>query len=185
MPVKGQVITDKFTGDIVEFMETSADTGGVYVRMKLTRKTKNPFSDDHIHVLQDESFQILSGRMAYVIDGETRYVDSGEEITLPKNKAHNHFNPDDEPLVYIQTFTPGLDMDFFFENMFGMINDGKIRNGKIPFPQKIATGRYLQSPTRQASIPMGLQNVMINLLGPIVRMLGYRALYEQYTGQEK
>ena len=185
MPTKGQKLVDKFTGDTIEFIETSSDTNGERVTMKVTLKSKGQTVDDHIHILQEESFKMLSGRMTYFLDGEKHFIDTGEEVVLPKNKAHNHYNTDDKLAVYIQTITPGIDVDLFIENLFGMVNDGRVKDGKLPFLQAMVTGKYLDSPSRLASIPMGVQNFLINVLGPIARLFGYRAIYKEYTGIEK
>jgi quercetin dioxygenase-like cupin family protein len=185
MPTKGQKLIDRFTGDTIEFLETSADTNGERVTLKVTLKSKGQTVDDHIHILQEESFKILSGRMTYFLDGEEHHLNEGEEVTLPKNKAHNHYNMDDKPAEYIQTISPGIDVDLFLENLFGMINDGKVKDGKLPFLQAMVTGKYLESPSRLASIPIGPQNFLINTLGPLSRLFGYRAIYKKYTGVEK
>ena len=185
MPTKGQKLVDKFNGDTIEFIETSSDTNGERVTFKVTLKSKGQTVDDHYHILQEESFKVLSGRMTYFLDGKQHNIKAGEEVTLPKNKPHNHYNMDDEPVEYIQTITPGIDVDFFIENLFGMINDGKVKDGKLPFLQAMVTGKYLESSSRLASIPPGLQNILINILGPIARLFGYRAIYKKYTGIEK
>lgn len=65
MPTKGQKLVDRFTGDTIEFLETSAVTNGERVTLKVTLKSKGQTVDDHIHILQEESFKILSGRMTY------------------------------------------------------------------------------------------------------------------------
>ncbi|MFI1745791.1 cupin domain-containing protein [Thalassobellus sediminis] len=185
MPTKGQILVDKFTGDTFEFIETSEDTNGERVTIKVTLFSKGQTVDDHIHILQDESFKALSGTMTYFIDGKEYQLNKGEEVTLPKNKAHNHYNTNDQPAEYIQTITPGIDIDLFIENLIGMTNDGKVKNGKFPFLQAMVTGKYLESPSRLASIPMGLQNFLINTLGPLARLFGYRAIYKKYVGIEK
>ena len=185
MPSQGQKLVDKFTGDTIEFLESSSDTIGERVTLKVTLKSKGQTVDDHIHLLQEESFKILSGRMTYFLDGEERFADVGDEIVLPKNKPHNHYNTSDEPAEYIQTITPGIDVDLFLENLFGMINDGKVKDGKLPFLQAMVTGKYLESPSRLAAIPMGPQDFLINTLGPLARLFGYRAIYKKYTGVEK
>lgn len=185
MPVKGQKLVDKFTGDSFEFLETSADTNGERVTVKVILKSKGQTVDDHLHILQDEKFEILSGKMTYFLDGKEHHIEAGEEVVLPKNKAHNHYNTSDEPTEYIQTITPGIDVDLFLENLFGMINDGKVKDGKLPFLQAMVTGKYLESPSRLAAIPMGVQNVLMNIIGPIARLFGYRAIYKKYTGVEK
>ncbi|MFD2726502.1 cupin domain-containing protein [Hyunsoonleella rubra] len=185
MPTKGQKVVDQFSGDTIEFLETSADTNGERVTMKVTLKSKGQTVDDHIHILQEETFKILSGRMTYFLDGQQHYLNAGEEVTLPKNEAHNHYNTDDAPVEYIQTITPGIDVDLFIENLFGMINDRKVKEGKLPFLQAMVTGKYLESPSRLATIPLGIQNILMNTVGPLARLLGYRAIYKKYTGVEK
>jgi len=185
MPTKGQKLIDRFSGDTFEFLETSEDTNGERVTIKVNLKSKGQTVDDHIHLIQDESFKIISGRLTYFLDGEEGYVNEGQEIVLPKNKAHNHYNTNDEPVEYIQTISPGMDVDLFLENLFGMINDGKVKDGKLPFLQAMVTGKYLESPSRLAAIPLGIQNVLMNVLGPIARLFGYRAIYKKYTGIEK
>lgn len=157
MPFKGQKLVDKFTGDTREFIETSSDTNGERVTLKVTLQSKGQTVDDHIHILQEESFKVLSGRMTYFLDGEQHYVNAGEEVVLPRNKAHNHYNTENQPAEYIQTISPGIDVDLFLENLFGMINDGKVKNGKLPFLQAMVTAKYLESPSRLASIPIGPQ----------------------------
>jgi len=157
MPFKGQKLVDKFTGDTREFIETSSDTNGERVTLKVTLQSKGQTVDDHIHILQEESFKVLSGRMTYFLDGEQHYVNAGEEVVLPRNKAHNHYNTENQPAEYIQTISPGIDVDLFLENLFGMINDGKVKNGKLPFLQAMETAKYLESPSRLASIPIGPQ----------------------------
>jgi len=185
MPTKGQILVDKFSGDTFEFLETSADTNGERVTLKVTLKSKGQTVDDHIHILQSESFKVLSGTMTYILDGKEHHLAAGEEVVLPKNKAHNHYNTHDEPAHYIQTVSPGIDVDFFIENLIGMTNDGKVKNGKLPFLQAMVTGKYLDSPSRLAAIPLGVQNVLMQILGPLARMFGYRAIYKKYTGIEK
>ena len=113
MPGKGQLLTDKFSGDTIEFIETSADTNGERVTLKVTLRRKGQTIDDHMHILQDESFKVLSGRMTYLLDGKLHFANAGEEVVLPKKKAHNHYNTENEPVEYIQTITPGLDTDLF------------------------------------------------------------------------
>jgi quercetin dioxygenase-like cupin family protein len=185
MPTKGQILADKFTGDSFEFIETAKDTNGERVTIKVTLASKGRTVDDHIHVLQDETFKMISGRMTYFLDGKKHYLNAGEEVTLPKNKAHNHYNTDDGPAVYYQTISPAIDVDYFLENLFGLINDGKVKNGKLPFLQGMVTIKYLESPSFLANMPRGLQTGLAAVLAPVARMFGYRAIYKKYTGMEK
>jgi quercetin dioxygenase-like cupin family protein len=185
MPTKGQILNDKFTGDSFEFLETAKDTNGERVTLKVTLKSKGQTVDDHIHLLQDETFKVISGRMTYFLDGKEHHVQAGEEVTLPKDVPHNHYNLDDEPAVFIQTISPAIDIDYFLENLFGMINDGKVKDGQLPFLQAMVTLKYLESPSMLANMPRGLQKGLASVLAPLARLMGYRAIYKEYTGIEK
>jgi len=152
----------------------STTSGGVAVNDVIT------------HIMQEDApFGGVgpSGTGSY--HGKEGFINEGQEIVLPKNKPHNHYNTNDKPVEYIQTISPGMDVDLFLENLFGMINDGKVKDGKLPFLQAMVTGKYLESPSRLAAIPLGIQNVLMNVLGPIARLFGYRAIYKKYTGIEK
>lgn len=185
MPKVGQVLKDHFNGNSFEFLETAESSGGKRVKIKITQRAKGKTVEDHIHLLQDEHFEVLSGQLTYIINKEKNYLNSGEQITLLRNTPHNHYNTGDEPAVYIQTISPALDIDYFLENLMGMINDGKLKKGQMSFFQKMATLKYLESPSLLANIPRGVQRFLANVLGPVARRLGYRAIYKKYTGLEK
>lgn len=185
MPYVGQVIQDRINGNRFEFLETAESSGGQRVRIKITQCAKGKTVGDHIHLAQDEHFEVISGSLTYSINKEKNNLLSGEQITLYRNIPHNHYNTGDEPAVYIQTISPALDIDYFLENLVGLINDGKMERGNMPFLQKMVTLKYLESPSLLADIPRGLQKLLAHMLGPVARMLGYRAIYKKYTGIEK
>lgn len=181
MPAKGQILTNPLTGDTFEFLETSGDTNGERVTIRSTLKRKGMIVPNHVHVLQDESFEVLSGELTYFLDGTLSKAAAGDRITLFKNKAHNHFNMSDEPVTYIHTVSPALDFEYLVENLVGLASDGKMPNGKAGLIQELVTLKYLDSKTFLASIPIGIQKAMMNVVGPIGRQLGYRAIYRKYS----
>ncbi len=185
MPKKGQILTDKFTGNTYEFIETSEDTHGAKVTVKITLKEKGKIAPDHIHLKQNETFSIEQGELTYTLNGEEHIIGAGESVLLPRNVPHNHYNTSDEPVVFLQTISPAYDIDYFFETLIGLTNEGKIVNGEMKFLQAMAVGKYLNSPTMLAAIPRGIQKVLINIFGPLARGIGYRALYAKHSGIEK
>lgn len=185
MPKKGQILTNPDTGDIYEFLETAKDTNGQRITLKLTLKSKGKLVPNHFHALQDEHFEVVSGNLTILLDGKIQILTPGKKITLPKNKPHNHYNADDEPLVYIQSVTPALDFDYLLENIIGLTIDGKMPNGKAGLVQELVTLKYLDSKSYLASIPQGPQKLLMNLVGPIGRLFGYRAIYRKYSDIEK
>ncbi len=185
MPSKGQILKNPDTGDMYEFLETAKDTDGQRVTMKMALQSKGEQVPNHYHALQDEHFEVISGKLTILLDGKIRVVCPGEKITLPKNKPHNHYNNDDEAVVYIQSVTPALDFDYLLENIIGLTIDGKMPNGKAGLVQELVTLRYLDSKSYLANIPQGVQKLLMNVVGPIGRMFGYRAIYKKYSDIEK
>ena len=185
MPVKGQILNNPTNGDSYEFIETARDSNGERVIMKASIKSKGQLVPRHFHVFQDETFEVLSGQLTVWSDGQTRTISAGEKILLPKNIPHNHYNNDDNPVVYIHSVTPALDFDLLIENLVGLAADGKSKNGKYGLVQELVSLKYLDSTSYLADIPVGMQKVMMNIIAPIGRLLGYRAVYKKYSGIEK
>ncbi|TVR79492.1 MAG: cupin domain-containing protein [Saprospirales bacterium] len=185
MPTKGQVLINPITGDIFEFLETSKDTDGERVVMKVTLNSKGPLVPNHFHVFQDETFEIVSGGLTVVLDGEKKKLTAGEKITLPRKTPHNHYNTEDAPVSYIHTMAPGSDFDYLVENLVGLAADGKSKNGKYGLVQELVTLKYLDSKTYLADIPLGVQKILMNTIAPAARLFGYRAIYKKYSGIEK
>jgi len=185
MPRKGQISRNPINGDSYEFLETSSDTGGQRVVLKATIHSKGQLVPRHFHVLQDETFEVLSGQLTVLLDGEVKTLSAGDKLTLLKNIPHNHYNNESVPVTYIHTVTPALDFEFLVENLVGLAADGKSKNGKYGLVQDLVTIKYLDSKTYLADMPIGVQKVLMNIVAPIARLFGYRAIYKKYSGIEK
>ncbi len=185
MPIKGQKTTNPINGDTYEFIETAKDTNGERVKLKTTIYSKGQLVPKHFHVLQDETFEVISGQLTILLDGQTKTLSAGEKITFPRNIPHNHYNNENTAVTYLHSVTPALDFDYLIENLVGLAADGKSKNGKYGLVQELVTLKYLDSKSYLADIPIGLQKVLMNTIAPIGRLFGYRAIYKKYSGIEK
>jgi quercetin dioxygenase-like cupin family protein len=185
MPARGQILTDPTNGNTYEFLDTGMDTKGQYIALKATIKSRGPLVPRHYHTLQEETFEVISGKLTIWLDGTTRILSAGEKISLLKGVPHNHFNNEDKEVSYIHTVAPALDFDYLIENLVGLAADGKSKNGKYGLIQELVTLKYLDSKSYLAEIPAGLQTLLMNLIAPIGRLFGYRAVYKKYSGIEK
>ncbi|MGV3761848.1 cupin domain-containing protein [Parapedobacter sp.] len=183
MPTKGQLLTNPITDDTYEYLETSKDSEGARVVIKATVKSQGQLVPNHLHTLQDETFEIVDGRLTIWADGATRVLSAGERITLPRNKAHNHYNGHSMPVTYIHTVAPGLDFDYLIENLVGLAADGKSGGGGLV--QQLVTLRYLDSKSFLSDMPLAVQKALMVAVAPIARLFGYRAIYKKYSGMEK
>lgn len=185
MPIKGQILENPDTGDVYEFLETAKDSGGERMVLKMTLKTKGKLVPDHFHTLQDETFEVLSGELTVLFEGNTHVLKTGGKMTLLKGRPHNHYNNTNEPTVLIQSVSPALDFDYLMENLIGLTKDGKMPNGQAGMLQELVTLKYLDSKSYIASVPIWTQDLLKNIVGPIGRIFGYRAIYKKYSGIEK
>lgn len=185
MPIRGQITTNPINGDTYEFIETASDTNGQRVRLKATIRTNGPLVPKHFHVLQDETFEVVSGKLTVIVNQQTQTLQAGDSITLHKGIAHNHFNNETVPVTYFHSVTPALDFDYLIENLAGLAADGKSKNGSYGLVQELVTLKYLDSKSYLADIPVWVQKIMMQTVGPIGRVLGYRAIYKKYSGIEK
>lgn len=185
MLIKGQQLLNPNSGDIYEFQETSNETNGKYVSVKITLNTKGQQVPTHIHNFQDEKFEVLSGSLTIISDGKKKKLSAGETILLPKHKAHNHYNETDSEVVFIQTITPALDFEHLLETIVGLSRDGKMPNGKAGLIQELVLLRYIDSKSTLADIPLGIQKILLSTVAPIGRLFGYRAIYKKYSGFDK
>lgn len=185
MPTKGQILNNPTNGDTYEFIETAKDTNGQRVTMKAIIKSKGQLVPKHFHVLQDETFEVISGQLTIDFDGQIKKLNAGDKITLPKNIPHNHFNNENEAVAYIHTVSPALDFEYLIENLVGLAADGKSKNGKYGLVQELVSLKYLDSKAFLADIPVGVQKVLMSTIAPIGRLFGYRAIYKKYSGIEK
>ena len=180
-----RILVHPGTGDIYEFLETAQDTGGRRVTVRFTLKTTGRLVPDHIHLDQDEHFEVKSGAMSYMLDGQLSTLEAGGSITLPKGRPHNHYNGGGTELVMIQTVEPAFDFELLVRNLMGLARDGKLVNGNLKFMQAMVGVHYLDGTTCLAGVPVGMQRVLAAVMAPVGRMLGYRALYKEYCGVEK
>ena len=178
-------IVDTQSGDIFERIVSSEDTGGEYSIVKVTLMPGGFKPVLHYHSVQDETFEVTSGRLTYILDGKRGVINAGEKIRLPKGVPHTHYNNEKEELVMNQIVTPSLDFDCFSDTIFGLASEGKLRKGTPGLLQILMLLSKLQSKTFLASIPQGVQSSLAYILFPLGKLLGYKAVYKRFSGFDK
>lgn len=78
----------------------------------------------HIHALEDEHGQVLSGTLSASLDGKTLTVATGGMARFPKGSAHRWWNAGDDELVFQGIATPAVDLDRFLHALFEVLNAG-------------------------------------------------------------
>ena len=171
------------SGDSIELLETSAMTGGEHVRTRIIFAAGGIRVPPHVHPLQDETLEVVSGELTCVLAGKKQVVNTGSSIKLPRGVGHQHYSEGPQGAVTIQTMTPGLDFDYLLENLFGYGAEGNLKGPSFLLQLLVFLGK-MKSAFAHAHIPLWFQKGVADMVTPIAYLLGYRAVYQRFSGEE-
>jgi quercetin dioxygenase-like cupin family protein len=171
------------SGDSIELLETSAMSSGERVRTRIVFAAGGIRVPPHVHPLQDETLEVLSGELTYVLADEKHVVNAGSSVRLPRGIGHQHYSEGPAGAVTIQTMTPGLDFDYLLENLFGFGAEGRLKGILYPMQLLVFLGK-MKSAFAHAHIPLWFQKGVATFVTPIAYLFGYRAVYRRFSGEE-
>jgi quercetin dioxygenase-like cupin family protein len=166
------------TGDTLRFVSTAEETQGelLEVEVRYTPAHNRPVA--HYHPFQHEHFEILQGAITVILDGEERAYSAGESLDVPPGTAHTMWNAGDAATVMRWQIRPAMKTQQLFETIWSLSEDGKL--GANDTPNLLQAAVLMQAYAdefRLASPPRFVQVPLFGVLGPIGRLLGYRAHY--------
>jgi quercetin dioxygenase-like cupin family protein len=169
----GEEIHNPVQGDWIVFRETARDTGGKLMSGELVVAPSggNPL---HVHPLQEEHFEILSGTLDVQIGDEHLSLGEGEEATVPPGTPHRWFNESDrEEVRVLGEVRPALNSEVFFETLYGLARDGRTDESGVPNPLQFAVmlNGLHKGEIYLAEPPVALQKALFALLS--VRQVGW------------
>ena len=173
----GEKIYNPVQGDSIEFRQTARDTGGELMSGELVVAPSggNPL---HVHPLQEEHFEVLSGTFGVQIGDEQRSLKEGEQASVAPGTPHRWFNEDDqrEARALVQ-LRPALNTETFFET--------SNKSGVPNLPQQaVMLNGINRGEIYLASPPVAVQKALLATLAPVGRMLGYKDHYHKYSAED-
>jgi quercetin dioxygenase-like cupin family protein len=139
---------------------------------------------EHVHVAQDELFQVEKGEIRVRLNGKMLFGKAGDSLVVPRGIRHIAHNDHDEKLVCIVEYKPGLDQYTTMQLFAGLTLNGLIdRRGMVHIPKimyLLRKGNILSLP-RPAFAPDPLFRLGMNVFYVIGSMLGWESLYREYT----
>lgn len=176
------MIENPVQGDRIVFRETAQDTGGKLLRMEVIAFPQASGPVDHIHLRQEERFEILSGTLNARLNNREQSFGPGETLTIPPGTPHCWWNGGTEETRVLCELRPVLNTETFFETIYGLARDGKTNKEGVPNLLQIAAmSRLHRDEIYLARPPIAVQRVLFALLSPIARLLGYRSSYPEYS----
>ena len=182
MARRGEVLKSPINGQRAVFRETAKDTGGELLRLDFFVAPGGFLGSEHLHPKQEERIEVLSGTLRCRIGGRERSVRLGEAIDIPPSVAHTLWNESQEEAHALVEYRPALRMETLFETLFGLGRDGKTdEEGSPRLLQGAVMLEEYKDEYRLARGPLPVQKVVLAVLAPIGRFLGYRARYARYS----
>lgn len=178
MITQGSRITNARTGQVMRFLKTGAETNGELLRIDCISPPSTAREPEHIHPVQENRFEILSGSCHFSINGKVQVVKAGGKVSVPPGTRHFFWNEGPEDAHYIQEFQPAGTIADFFDTFFALSRDGKLNEKGIPnfFHVSVIALKH-RSDIRLISPPWLVQYVTYLLLAPIGWLMGFRAYY--------
>lgn len=179
MATVGQIITNKVTGEKLQYLRTAEETDGRLTQFELWVSPKGYIPVRHLHPTLSETVKVISGVFKVECDGEIKDLKPGEKFTIEKGKPHQWWNESDsEEAQVIFTIEPAGKFEEMQDQIFGICNT----KGKLSFLQIMVMAKKYNMII--AGPPIFIQKIMWAVLSPIGRMLGYKKYYPEY-GEKK
>src|SRR5688572_24383071 len=126
MASSGVTIENPVTRERLTFLATRRETNGELLRFEHIFAPGGFVPAAHLHPLQEERFEVLSGSPRFRIGEEERAAVPGETLAVPAGVPHTWWNAgEDETRVIVQV-RPALRTEAIFETHYGLARDGKL-----------------------------------------------------------
>jgi quercetin dioxygenase-like cupin family protein len=183
MAKAGDTIDNPVTGERIVVLQSARETDGELFAFELSVKPHGFVSAEHIHLKQEETFEVTRGTIRFRINGQEADAVVGQGVVVPSGTPHSWWNESSEEVAAIVWLRPALNTETFFETFFGLARDGKTNKRGLPniFQTAVLVTDY-QDVTK-VLLPPPLP-FLLKLLTPLARLLGYRSSYPQYSSAQ-
>ncbi len=179
MAKTGETVFNPVTRERITFLETSADTGGDRVTVRLELPAEGAVPGTHVHPEQYETFHVVSGKMKFRYGFKKIIAGPGETVVVPPGVIHDFRTEGDEDVVVNVVIEPALDMEELFATAVALAEEGKVTKKGMPKPVHLAL--FAERFHREAAAPFPPAPVVKFLLAPL-RAYGRRAGHAERYG---
>lgn len=177
MATSGQEIYNPITTDRIIFRKTREDTNGELLQFDNYHQPGGIGPMPHLHPLQEETFEVVSGTFAITLNGQEQILTAGNGVVVPKGTVHYWRNAGTDELYIVTEFRPALHFEELIETAAAGAKVGMMdKAGNPDFLQMCATLSYFPGEFYTTIAPVAVQKLIIGTLGPILRrFFGYPA----------
>src|SRR5215212_1293639 len=138
MAYTGQILQNPVSGETIEFLQTSADTGGELLEFELELTPDGHVPGAHVHPEQEERFHVLEGTMRFRLGMRTIVAEAGETVIVPRGRVHRFANGGGTPARARVEVVPALDMEDLLTTTVELAYEGNVTRKGMPKPMHLA-----------------------------------------------
>jgi quercetin dioxygenase-like cupin family protein len=167
MITPGQTLANPVTGERFTFTETAATTGGELLAFDFALRPGGAVPIPHVHPIQTERFEVVSGRMRFRVGPRTVIAEAGDVVEVAPGVMHSFANAgDDEARLRVEV-RPALRMEEMFAEVVAMAEAGRMTRRGLP-RSPLALADLARRYDQEAHAPFLSVGVQRMLLAPLV-----------------
>jgi quercetin dioxygenase-like cupin family protein len=167
MITPGQTLENPVTGERFTFTDTAASTDGELLGFDFALRVGGAVPIPHVHPIQTERFEVLSGRMRFRIGLRTRIAGPRDVVEVEPGVMHSFANAGDEEARLHVEVRPALAMEEMFAEVIAMAQAGQMTSRGLP-RNPLAFALLARRYDREAQAPLMSVGVQRLLLAPLV-----------------
>lgn len=171
MIVPGQTLENPVTGERFSFTHTAGSTGGELLAFELGLRSGGAVPIPHVHPIQTERFEVVSGTMRFRVGLRTVLAGPGDVVEVARGVLHGFANAGaDEAVVRVEV-RPALAMEQMFADVVALANAGRMTRRGLPrnLLDLAVLARTYDQEAHAPFMTVGLQRL---LLAPLVFSAG-------------
>lgn len=177
MAFSGQVLDNPISGERFIFHKTADDTAGELLAFDLVVDPDGRVPGGHVHPVQQESFEVLTGTMKFRKGPRTVIAEPGDTVVVPPGAFHQFANAGDEPAVVRVHVEPALRMEQLYETVVALAREGRTLRSGMPKPLDLAVFMRAFEEEVRAPVAPGLVRAV---MAPLAWMAARRGLDQRY-----
>jgi mannose-6-phosphate isomerase-like protein (cupin superfamily) len=161
MAEAGLTLESPKIGQTITFVRTGSETAGVELVIEALMKP-GAFMPPHVHLQQEETFEVLEGVGTFRISHHKFVARSGDQLVIPVGRRHRFRNASDADVRIRATLRPALRTEDLFERLFRLGSQGRVN--RLGAPSPLVTARLIREFRDEffylAGVPIALQRLL-------------------------
>jgi mannose-6-phosphate isomerase-like protein (cupin superfamily) len=181
MSKAGDVFENPVTGEFGYIRLGAQETNGGLSVADLRVRAGGAVIGAHIHPTIDERFTVLKGKIGYMLGSQKGVLQAGDCVDLPHGIPHDWWNAGDEEARVIVEIRPAARFEQMATTLFCLAREGKTNQKGVPNPLQMAViAKEFEDVVVFLNPPPWIQRLLLGILAPLGRLLGYKAIYPHH-----